>query len=224
VAVAVAALALVTDGPPRGREQPFARLRAALNSRPLLTGLWLVMLPALLFGTTIVLVPLRLSQLGVGAAAISGVFIIAAALEATVSPLSGRLADRRGRRRALSISLAASATGAALLPWPQEGALLAVVAVLASAAFGLFWAPAMALLADTALRIDLHLAWAFALMNLAWAPGQALGSAAGGAIAKVTSDAVPYLLLCGACLATLAMLRRSRPAGHATALPPRPQA
>jgi hypothetical protein len=47
-------------------------------------------------------------------------------------------------------------------------------------------------------------------MNLAWAPGQALGSAAGGAIAKATSDAVPFLLLSGACVATLLALRRHR--------------
>ena len=63
---------------------------------------------------------------------------------------------------------------AALLPWPNEAVLLAVVAVFACAAFGLSWAPAMALLADAAKRIDLDLAWAFALMNLAWAPGQAI--------------------------------------------------
>lgn len=90
--------------------------------------------------------------------------------------------------------------------WPW---LLAVVAVLASAAFGLYWAPAMALLVDAAQRIDLELAWAFALMNLAWAPGQALGSAAGGAIARATTDAVPYLTLSGTCAATLLVLRRS---------------
>lgn len=97
-----------------------------------------------------------------------------------------------------------------MLPWPNQAWLLGVAAVLASAAFGLSWAPAMAVLADAAQRIDLHLAWAFALMNLAWAPGQALGSAAGGAIAKATSDAVPFLLLSGACVATLLALRRHR--------------
>jgi hypothetical protein len=81
--------------------------------------------------------------------------------------------------------------------------------VLASAAFGLSWAPAFALIADAAEAIGLELAWAFALMNMAWAPGQALGSAAGGALAKATSDAVPYLILSGLCAATLVALRRS---------------
>ena len=204
----VAGFALGTEAPLQGPRQPLSRLRRALRDPSVSGSLWLVALPALLFGTTIVLVPLRLSHLGVSAAAIGAVFVGSAALEATVSPLSGRFADRRGRRRALSISLAAAAIGAAILPWPEEAALLAVVTVLACAAFGLFWAPAMALLADSAQEIGLDVAWAFALMNLAWAPGQALGSAAGGALARATSDAVPYLILCGACVATLLVLGR----------------
>jgi MFS family permease len=209
LAVVVAVFALRTEAPVRGASQPVGRLWSALRDRPLLTGLWLIALPALLFGTTIVLVPLHFSRLGAGAGTIGVVFVVAAALEATVAPLSGRLADRRGRYYALSISLAASAVGAAVLPWPDAVALLAVVAVLASAAFGLSWAPAFALIADAAEAIGLELAWAFALMNMAWAPGQALGSAAGGAVAKATSDAVPYLILSGVCAATLVVLRRS---------------
>lgn len=212
---AVAALALVVAGaafrtaePAAGLRQPVGYLRIALRSRSLLASLWLVALPALLFGTTTVLVPLRLSHLGVGAVAIGGVFITAAALEAIVSPLSGRFADRHGRQRALSISLLASAVGAAALPWPDQAAALAVVAVLASAAFGLFWAPAMALLADSAQRTGLELVWAFALMNLAWAPAQAFGSAAGGALAKATSDALPFLVLSAVCVATFVVLGR----------------
>src|SRR5262245_30744818 len=209
LAVCVAAVAARTDAPARRSEQPLDRLRAALRDRTMLTGLWLVMLPALLFGTTTVLVPLRLSDLGAGAVAIGAVFVAGAALEATVAPLSGRLADRKGRYYAISVSLAAATVAAAVLPWPNRAALLGFVAVLASASFGLAWAPAMALLADAAQRIDLNLAWAFALMNLAWAPGQALGSAAGGAVAKATGDAVPFLVLSATCAVTLLMLRRS---------------
>jgi len=209
LAVCVAAFAAGTNAPSRRAEQPLARLRGALRDRTLLTGLWLVMLPALLFGTTTVLVPLRLSELGAGAVAIGAVFVAGAALEATVAPLSGRLADRKGRYYAISISLAAATVAAAVLPWPSRAPILGVVAVLASASFGLAWAPAMALLADAAQRIDLNLAWAFALMNLAWAPGQALGSAAGGAVANATSDAVPFLVLSATCAVTLLVLRRS---------------
>ncbi len=209
VAVAVAALALRTDAPRLRTGQPVERMAAALRDPRIVGGLWLVALPALLFGTTSLLVPLHLARLGAGAVALSGVFLAAVSLEACVSPLVGRIADRRGRLLPLSIGLAASAAGAAVLPWPSAPALLGLLAVLASAAFGVFWVPAMAMLADSADRIDLHPAWAFALMNLAWAPGQALGSAAGGGIAHATADAVPFLALSGACLLTLAALRRA---------------
>ena len=207
VAVCVAVLAVRTDAP-HASPEPLGRLRAAFRDRTLVTALWLIALPALLYGTTTVIVPLRLSRLGTGAAAIGAVFVAAAALEAVAAPLSGRLADRRGRYHALSISVAASSVGAAALPLPDGAASLGLVAVLASAAFALAWAPAMALLADSAQQIGLELAWAFALMNLAWAPGQALGAAAGGTIAKATSDTVPFLILSGICVLTLLALRR----------------
>ena len=50
-------------------------------------------------------------------------------------------------------------------------------------------------------------AYGFALVNIAWAPGQAGGAAAGGALAEATSDAVPFLLLAAACALTFAALR-----------------
>ena len=47
-------------------------------------------------------------------------------------------------------------------------------------------------------------------VNMAWAPGQAGGSAIGGGLAAVTSDAVSYLLLSGVCLLSLLALVRYR--------------
>jgi hypothetical protein len=69
----------------------------------------------------------------------------------------------------------------------------------------------MALLSDGAAELGLSLAAGFALMNLAWPPGQLVGSAGGGIIAQATSNAVPYLLACGLCLAGLAAFRLRRP-------------
>ena len=68
----------------------------------------------------------------------------------------------------------------------------------------------MSLLADAAEHRRLDYAFAFALMNLAWAPGQAIGSSGGAALASATRDAVPYLTLSAACLLTLAALWRFR--------------
>ena len=191
----------------RATRQPISFLWGALHNRRILGGLWLVALPALLFGTLTVLVPLRLSDLGFAAAAIGAVFLVSGALEATLSPVVGRVADRRGKRYPITIGLVASAIATVALPWPQQGAVLAVVTVLAACAFGIFWAPAMSLVSDTSERIGLDVAWGFALANLAWAPGQATGAAVGGTLARATTDAVPYLLLAGCCLATLAMVR-----------------
>ena len=209
LAVGVAAAALVTATPPKGQRQPISYLWSAVHHRRILGGLWLVALPALMFGTMTVLVPLRFDELGFVAAAIGGVFLVSAALEATISPVVGHMADRRGRRYPITIGLIASAAALAVLPWPQHAPVLAVVTVASACAFGVFWAPAMSLLTTSSERIGLDVAWGFALANLAWAPGQAGGAAVGGALARATTDAVPYLLLSGLCLATLAVVRSS---------------
>jgi MFS family permease len=209
LALALGAWAFATDAPPATREQSLRRLVAAIRNRRIQAGIWLVTLPGLLFGTLGVLVPLRLSELGFGAVAIGAVFLVGAGLEAGVAPLVGRVSDRRGRRLPIVAALVASAVVAVVLPWPQEGWLLAPVVVLAAISFGTFWSPAMSLLTDSAERIGLDYSLAFALANVAWAPGQAIGAAGGGALARATSDAVPYLALCAACLLTLAAVRRT---------------
>jgi hypothetical protein len=64
------------------------------------------------------------------------------------------------------------------------------------------------LVTDAAEQSGLEYGYAFALVNVAWAPGQAGGSAIGGAVASATTDAVSYLSLTVLCLATLVALMR----------------
>ena len=171
-------------------------------------ALWLVALPALMFGTLTVLVPLRFRSSASPPRRSAPSSSSPVRLEAALSPVMGRLSDRRGKRYPITIGLVASAV--ATLPSAavaQQGLVLAVVTVLAACAFGVFWAPAMSLLSDTSERIGLDVAWGFALANLAWAPGQATGAAVGGTLARRDNDALPYLLLAGCCLATLAAVR-----------------
>ena len=60
------------------------------------SGMWLTTLAGLAFGVLDVLAPLRLSRLGASALLIGATFLAAAAIEAALSPLAGRLSDRRG--------------------------------------------------------------------------------------------------------------------------------
>jgi hypothetical protein len=78
-----------------------------------------------------------------------------------------------------------------------------LVIVLITAALGVFWAPAMAMLSDAAEAGGLDQGLAAALMNLAWAGGQIVGAGGGGALAKTAGDALPLGLAAGVCAATL---------------------
>jgi MFS family permease len=210
---AVAALGLVlavwaalTPAVRAERPQPLSMLWTAARDRAVLGSIWFVTLPALLFSTLGVLASLRLDVLGMGALGISAVFLISAGVEAVLNPVAGRVSDKRGRLLPIRAGLAASAVATALLPWPDSRWLFATVVVLAGMAFGVFWTPAMSHLADLAERRGLDYAYGFALVNIAWAPGQAVGAALGGSLARATSDAVPYLLLTGVCVLSLAAL------------------
>jgi predicted MFS family arabinose efflux permease len=186
--------------------QPFSRLIGALRDRGVVASIWFVLVPALLFGALNVLGPLRLDVLGLSALAIGATWLVAASFEAGLSPLIGRFSDRRGRLAPLRVGLIGSAAATAALPWIDRGWVLAAAIVLAACAFGSFWTPSMSMLADRAEVIGLDYAYGFALINLAWAPGAAAGSALGGAAARATSDAAVYLTLSAVCVLTLVTL------------------
>jgi MFS family permease len=179
-------------------------LGQAFRRPTVLAGFWLFTLPAVFAGAIEVLAPLRLDELGASGAAIGGVFLITAAVEAALSPVAGRISDRSGRLAPIRAGLVGAAIMAVLLPLPGTTVLVAAAVVLAIAALGVFWAPAMAMLSDAAEASGLDQGLAFALSNLAWALGHLAGAGAGGALAEATSDAVPYALLGVTCAATLA--------------------
>ena len=113
-------------------------------------------------------------------------------VEAVVSPLAGRLSDRRGRLVPIRAGLAGAVVMAVLLPLPGTVLLMGAAVLVAIAWLGAFWAPAMALLSDASEEAGLDQGLAFALANLAWAVGHLVGSGGGGALADATADAVPY--------------------------------
>ena len=195
-------------------------LLRTLRRPAVLAGFWLFTLPALFAGVIEVLVPLRLDDLGASGVAIGAIFLAAAAVEAVVSPVAGKLSDRRGRLAPIRIGLVGAALMAVLLPLPAAVLLVAGALVLAFAALGSFWAPAMAMLSDASEEAGLDQALAFSLSNLSWAIGHVVGAGMGGALAEATGDGVPYGLLAAICVLTLAgvlTLDRRAPASSAAA-------
>jgi MFS family permease len=184
-------------------------LVASLRDRRVAAGMWLTALPGLLFGTIAVLGPLRLDELGAGAAAIAAAFLASAALEATTGPLIGRLSDRRGRLVPSALGVTGGALTMLVLPWPGTAVLLVPLIVLSGPLVGMLYAPAIALLSDGAEAFGVAQGFAFALVNLAWATGQTAGAAGSARLADAAGDRAPYLLLAAVCAVTLAMLARA---------------
>ncbi|MBA3788274.1 MAG: MFS transporter [Actinobacteria bacterium] len=207
---AVGALALALAGWAAARPTPAAdphepsSLLVALRDRRFLGGLWLNTLPALLFGVMIVLVPLTLDDAGFGAFAIGLVFLGSGLAETVANPLLGRFSDRRGRLLPIRLALAGSILVAAAFAFASRPALVVALVALAAISFGGFYTPGMALVSDRAESIGVAQGLGFGIMNTAWALGNMTGPVAGGALAAVAGDALPYLLAAGLCLLTLA--------------------
>jgi predicted MFS family arabinose efflux permease len=222
VSLLLAVVALLIVAPPPEARQPLRTMFVALRERPVLGGMWLLWVPALLFGMLSVLGPLRLDALGWGALGVTATFVVAAAFEAAVSPLVGRWSDRSGRLAPIRVGLVLSIAVSLSLPWIGERLALSAFVVLAGISYGMFWAPAMAMLSDSWEAAGVGHALGFALMNLAWAPGNVIGSAAGGALADLAGDVASYAVAAALCLGTLVGIRILLSARTNRLLPLRP--
>ena len=227
-AVAGTALIVVAFFVPRPRATPPQGLRAAFparRDRRVTAGLWLTMLAGLGFGVVDVLAPLRLNQLGATAAVIGATFLISAALESGLSPLAGRLSDRRGALLPIRIALSAAVVVSLLAPALPSASSLVALLIVGMPAYGALFAPATALLSAGVQSLKINQGLGFGFANLAWACGQALAASVAGVLAQVTSDIVPFALLSACCLVTLVALRlRNRAAPLAERQRTQPQA
>jgi len=200
-------VAFLVPAPHKSEPQGLKAAWPAIRDSQISTGMWLTTLAGLALGVVDVLAPLRLNSLGATAVVIGATFLAAAAIEAALSPLAGRLSDRRGPLTPVRISLAVAAAVCLLAPVLRPALLLVAVLIVGMPSFGTLFTPASALLAAGADHRQLNQGLAFGLANLAWASGQAIGASASGVLAEATVDLVPYSLVAGACLATLAVLR-----------------
>jgi predicted MFS family arabinose efflux permease len=206
VAAALAAAVALLPAPSAPPEPGPTRVWEELRRPAIALGMWLTALPAIASGVVNVLAPLRLSALGASAVGIGATFLIAAGAEAIVSPAVGHVSDRRGRMFPLRIGLGAAAIVFVCFPLSSSVVVFAGVVILAAVTLGSFWAPAMAMLSDAAETSGISQGYAMALINLAWAAGQIIGAAGGGALAKATGDAVPFAISAALCAATLGLL------------------
>ncbi|HEV3046010.1 MAG TPA: MFS transporter [Solirubrobacteraceae bacterium] len=216
VVLAAATLRIQTRPP----EQPsWAALARAGRNAEFAAGLALLALGALLFGVLSVLAPLHLTAAGWGPTAIGAVWLVGAAIETALSPLVGRISDRRGALAPVRPGLAAGAVVSLALILAVGPLPYALLVLAASTAYGVLFTPSFKLIADGADHAGLAQGMAFGMMNAAWALGAFLGPAAAGAIAGATGASVPLLLAALACAGALAatVLRArasARLAGH----------
>ena len=207
------AAAFLVPAPHAAAPQGLSAAWPAMRDSQVVAGMWLTLLAGLGFGVVDVLAPLRLSRLGAAAPVIGATFLASAAIEAGISPLAGRLSDRRGALLPIRLALAAAAAVSLVVPLLPSLPWLVVVLIAGMPCYGALFAPATALLSAGAHRLSLNQGLAFGLANLAWASGQAVAAAASGALAQATSDLVPYTLLAAILVATLAAAQRRARAG-----------
>jgi len=182
-------------------------LAGALRERRIRAGLATLMIAAMLGGLLSVLAPLRLAAAGWGTVAIGAMWLISAALEALESPLVGRISDRHGALRPISLALMAGTVVSLALATRATPAIYAPLVVLAALSYGALYTPSFALISEGAERSGLAQGIAFGLMNGAWATGAMAGPALGGAIAGAVGDTIPFLLAGLLCLAAVGAIR-----------------
>ena len=200
---------------PRPRTRRLAAAAGRATAR-FVAAAWLTFLPSLAFGVVEVLVPLRLDDLGASALAIGAAFFVAALVEALMSPLVGRVVDRRGVRAIVrGATLPRRGRRRRCSPRPDSAIVLAALLVVAAAALGALWTPSGSLVSLRAEQLGVDQGWAFALNNLGWSAGVAIGAGAGGALGQLVGDWLAYAL----CAALLARDRRAG-GGRATATAP----
>jgi MFS family permease len=202
--------AFLLPQPPESVPVGLGAMLPALRDRQVGAGLWLTLLAGMAFGVLNVLAPLRLAALGASGLLIAATFLGASAVEAVLSPVAGRQADRLTPVHPVRLSLAVGTVLCLLAPTLGSVRALVPVLIVGMPAFGTIFTPAMTLLSGGIERLELDQGLGFGLGNLAWASGQAVASAGSGGLAQAVSDVVPYCLLAVACLATLGLLQFGR--------------
>ena len=163
---------LLITAPTAETSQSIRHALVAVKDPSVMGGIWFTFLGGLAFGVVDVLAPLRLNRLGASAIVIGAAFLGAAALEAVLSPVIGRIADRRGAVSPIRVCVAGAVLVSVLLPFASPAPLLVALIVVGLPAYGMLFVPSAAIISDAAQRLGLHQGLGFAIWSFAWAAGQ----------------------------------------------------
>lgn len=210
LALVMLVFVLLQPGRERGTIEEGGSLREAFRHPLIARGLWIVSSTALCYGVLNVLLPLRLDDAGASAAVIAAVWLLAAALESVINPLTGRHADRHGWTGLARFGLVAAALVSVAAALPHAVLPLALVGIASGPLIGVLWTPGLVLLGAGSDAAGFEHTYAFALMNLAWAAGQTVATAGGGALADATRDIVPLAVVAAVALGTALTIPRPR--------------
>lgn len=217
-ALALAGAIILPPGRPPldGAAEPSAGERLGLRtlarvtlSAPVLPAAAVVIAAATLLGLVEVVVPLDAdARLGLGAAAIGGIFAATITLDAIAAPIAGRLGDRRGRLPVALAGLVALTASSAMLAW-----LGGVVGLLAGlAVFGIGASTAFAAAVpwlDDAFG-GFARGFGYGVLNVLYSIGYALGPLSAGVALGVGGTGLAYGLGALAVLVAAAVLLAGR--------------
>ncbi len=208
VALAVLAYAAVlarTPSPPRESEgvPPLQRLRLP-RDRPLRWLAWIGMLPPLIAGSAIILVPLRLTDLGASEAGVDAALLAGSLLSAVCCVLAGRVADRSGHwlpivGGALFCVLALAAMAAA----GSAVALAAGFVLFEGIGLSFCWIPLISLFTERGEGAGMSPASAALVLNLTITAAYTIGPPLFTGLAESSAAGVPYLAMAAAALLVL---------------------
>jgi MFS family permease len=200
------------EPPPAPDAEPSGvQLRSVLHSGGVTLGFWLITLEAMTIGATNVLMPLRLSRFGASGVAIGATFVAASALSSVLSPIVGRITDRRGTRLPLAFGLVSAAVLLSALLAPRSAAGLAAVNVVAlGGPLAAYMIPAVSMMTVSAEAAGVSLIVVTTLGNLAYAVGETVGAPVAAGLSQATGDGVPILLLAALMVLTLWPVSRLR--------------
>ena len=209
--LAIAFAALRLPSPAGARRRGTTPTLIAVRDRRVAVGVWVAVLGSAALGGVTAMVPLLMSEHGATSEVVGVTFTLAAFTAFGASRAVGRAVDKWSPLRVLETGLLSCAPffvliGVASTPLVLSGVTIAGMAVVMSAVM----IPATALLALAGGELGQATSSIAMVLLFTIAVGETVGSPATTSLAAATSDAVPFVVIAGLALITLALILRLR--------------